>query len=948
VIAPTLRPYQEEALAAVLSASVRGTTRQLVSLSVGLGKTVIFARLPGKLNLKKSDVTLIVAHRKELLDQAMAKVREAEPHAFVQLEKADLRANPVRPIYLKDNGPFVIVASVATLVGDRLGEFMRRFGSRIAVLIIDECFPSGTLVDGRPIESYEIGDAITAFDEVTQTLVKSRVTRLFKKRATRLVRVYAGCKAIVCTPNHPFLTNHGWVNAEQLRESVHTLYRVREYSGSTHQMEVGHIQATGPRLLHEGLRDRIRAQGEFNNHGGYEPPAGVGAYDGKEPDALARISGQDDCDAQRNWAQTQSSRREWPRTNDHGISASIRLGLGNVPSGDNVSSSKAGSSIQLQARRSESRSHDFDRSGWVLPRPDCAPRAGSEEDCDITSAWVDRVEVLEPGGEGTFGGVCSDGFVYNLEVEIQHTYLAEGFVVHNCHHAAAPTYMNLIARIKDARESALVVGVTATPKRGDNVGLDAAFDEIVYSRDIKWAIREGWLVPVSCWKIRTKTSLDGVATKGKGGDFQDGALSRRINNDLRNNEIVSAYQQYTPGKKFLVFCASVAHATEMARVFTEAGVSCGFVSGETPVDERTKAFADIKSGALIGLANCGIAIEGYDNPGIEVVITARPTKSSGLFTQMIGRCLRPLTEIASKLLGEPHMIAEERRAMIAACAKPEAIILDVCDKGAKSVITMASLWGLPAKLDLQGKKVDQVAEAVEEIISKDADAAEALEALAETPTAEQVELFEFMETLREKIDLFVAPGEAEDIGAQLAWTFVNGTYWLNLPVKTIAMDRDGNFIPDFDRKYKAAISFCERARERATSLNRNADPVPYALASLNVDPSSVIETREHLQIIPDALAKNYAVVRVDMAQTVPLGTVPTIQEAFERAERWVAHNRPLVREVDGETPWRYRPAHPSQVDFLKKHGQPIPRSQGEADLAISVLIEFLKKAKARA
>jgi DNA polymerase III gamma/tau subunit len=84
------------------------------------------------------------------------------------------------------------------------------------IIIIDECFVAGTLVDGRPIEQVQVGDEVRSYDEVTNTFCNRRVTRLYKSKSSSLCRVIVAGKVIVCTTNHPFFTDRGWVKASKI------------------------------------------------------------------------------------------------------------------------------------------------------------------------------------------------------------------------------------------------------------------------------------------------------------------------------------------------------------------------------------------------------------------------------------------------------------------------------------------------------------------------------------------------------------------------------------------------------------------------------------------------------------------------------------------------------------------------------------------------------------
>jgi ATP-dependent helicase IRC3 len=219
------------------------------------------------------------------------------------------------------------------------------------------------------------------------------------------------------------------------------------------------------------------------------------------------------------------------------------------------------------------------------------------------------------------------------------------FIIDEAHHAAAPTYRAIVEAVVTARPDALVFGFTATPNRGDGVRLIDVFHKIVFSMDARLAIDEGYLVPVRSYGVATTTNLDDVASRL--GDFVIGQLAAAVNTVDRNRRIVDAYLKHTPNMKALVFTASVQHARDVCSEFIAAGVKASFASGETPTEERERVVSDFRNGRSDVLVNCGLYLEGFDVPSIQVVINARPTKSTTLYTQITGRGLRPVDEIAT-------------------------------------------------------------------------------------------------------------------------------------------------------------------------------------------------------------------------------------------------------------------------------------------------------------
>ncbi|MFC1886033.1 DEAD/DEAH box helicase [Thermodesulfobacteriota bacterium] len=262
-------------------------------------------------------------------------------------------------------------------------------------------------------------------------------------------------------------------------------------------------------------------------------------------------------------------------------------------------------------------------------------------------------------------------------------------VVDEAHHATADTYKRILEYFDvfapDTRK--LLVGFTATPKRGDGEGLDAVFQEIVFSKSLPEMIKAGYLSPVAAYRVITDVDLSRVKTRM--GDFVSSQLSRAVNVNQRNSLIVKVFQKYLKTRQTLCFCVDVAHAHSLSKAFNQAGISAASVSGDMDGSDREKTLSDFSSGKIKVLANCMVLTEGYDEPGVEGIILARPTKSTLLYTQMIGRGTRL------------HP------------GKKNVLIIDIVDATREhSLASLPSLFGLSDEFDLEGRTTDEVENAI--------------------------------------------------------------------------------------------------------------------------------------------------------------------------------------------------------------------------------------------
>jgi len=276
-------------------------------------------------------------------------------------------------------------------------------------------------------------------------------------------------------------------------------------------------------------------------------------------------------------------------------------------------------------------------------------------------------------------------------------------VIDEAHHTPASTYMNfleLTGVMTNSRK--LLLGVTATPKRGDGKALAQIYQKIVYSYPIRNAIEDGWLVDLRGYRIRSATNLDDVPTTA--GDFQTDELSGAVNNDTRNQLVVKGWMDRAEGKQTVCFCVDIEHAKDLAETFRGCGIKAKAVWGSDP--DRAEKLRAHKAREITVLCNCGVLTEGYDDWRIGCIVLARPTKSGSLYTQMVGR--------GTRLQKDTGNLVEAIAAGVK-LEKTECILIDVCDTTSNhSLETLPSLFGIDSDLDLNGQLAVKSIKALEQ------------------------------------------------------------------------------------------------------------------------------------------------------------------------------------------------------------------------------------------
>lgn len=341
----------------------------------------------------------------------------------------------------------------------------------------------------------------------------------------------------------------------------------------------------------------------------------------------------------------------------------------------------------------------------------------------------------------------------------------DAVVVDEAHHAAAPTYR----RVLDYFSDSLHLGVTATPQRGDNTRLTDIFDEIVYYKDILEMIDKGWLCKLEGYRVHSEADLDGVQTQA--GDYVVSQLAEAIDTPERNELIVRAYTELTPGSKCLVFAANVAHAENVVGAFKRSNIPVDIVVGDTPDDSRRDILKRFSEGDIQVLVNVGVLTEGFDEPGVETIILARPTRSHLLYTQICGRGTR---------------LHPGKRA----CT-----IIDIADATrGKKPLGLPTLLGLPPDFDLEGGDLAEVAKQFNALENK------------APGEAARVRNLKDIELAFERIDLFMPPPPSETVQTHslLVWAEVGeNNFWLNISAEE-SLHISGNALGSYDVLLKSA------------------------------------------------------------------------------------------------------------------------------------------------
>lgn len=178
----------------------------------------------------------------------------------------------------------------------------------------------------------------------------------------------------------------------------------------------------------------------------------------------------------------------------------------------------------------------------------------------------------------------------------------------------------------------------AEEKDEDAYVVCGSIQNVAHKLDLQTAVEIGELVPIRCIRVKTNVDLSEVRINGIKYNSRD--LESKLFVLERNKVILDTYLKFVKDKKTVVFCASVAHAKEIAELFRENGIKAEAVSGSLKDLERKRILREYECGDIDVLCACDLLNEGWDSPQTRVLFMARPTMSKTLYLQQLGRGMR--------------------------------------------------------------------------------------------------------------------------------------------------------------------------------------------------------------------------------------------------------------------------------------------------------------------
>lgn len=206
----------------------------------------------------------------------------------------------------------------------------------------------------------------------------------------------------------------------------------------------------------------------------------------------------------------------------------------------------------------------------------------------------------------------------------------DAIIIDEAHHCISDGYQKVLKYFSDAK----VLGVTATPDRGDMQNLGQYFETLAYEYTLPKAIREGYLSPIKALTIPLKLDLSGVGIQA--GDFKSGEIATALDPYLE--QIADEMEKYCKDRKTVVFLPLIKTSQKFRDILNTHGFQTAEVNGNS--DDRAEVLEAFDRGDYNVLCNSMLLTEGWDCPSVDCIIVLRPTKVRSLYSQMVGRGTR--------------------------------------------------------------------------------------------------------------------------------------------------------------------------------------------------------------------------------------------------------------------------------------------------------------------
>jgi len=213
-------------------------------------------------------------------------------------------------------------------------------------------------------------------------------------------------------------------------------------------------------------------------------------------------------------------------------------------------------------------------------------------------------------------------------------------VIDEAHHAVADTYQRVIDAARAKNPDLRLLGVTATPNRGDKRGLRPVFDNVADQIMLAELIRSGHLVPPRTFVIDLGVQDELREVRRTAQDFDMAAVDAIMNSAPLTDAVIRHWRERAADRQTVVFCSSVSHAANVRDAFRADGIAAVMVHGDMSLTERREVLRQYGTGEAQVITNVAVLTEGWDHPPTSCVVLLRPSSFKSTLIQMVGRGLR--------------------------------------------------------------------------------------------------------------------------------------------------------------------------------------------------------------------------------------------------------------------------------------------------------------------
>lgn len=624
-----LRDYQKIAVEKSVAFMKNSFTNNgIIVLPTGSGKSLVIAGIAQALD----EPTIIFQPSKEILEQNYAKYTSYGNSASIW--SASLGIKEMSKV------TFATIGSVR-----KIPHLFQHF----KYIIVDECFPEGTLVDGRPIETLRIGDEVNSYNHKTNRIERKKVVWTSKQKCPReLVLIYLNGVSILGTLNHPvYIKGRGYTKLKDIRKGdiVYAIKTKLSKRNSMFRVPKTFKNKKLPPVLamaenRGNIPQRMLSESEWKKL--------LDSYAKKQSYGFGRDKKENECNLKTNRSQTTNSRWKWKsylKTTKNALGFIRRRMVCRTRYKNQVKTYQR-IPLSLQNRYSKPYKYDSYRSRWKQPL--FKENSRFKEGSFIEETRVERIEIQKQGYTYECKPSDKPDCVYNLEIEDNNNYFANGILVHNCHlvNSKGGMYKEFIQSLGHAK----VLGLTATPYRLTTDGWGGSilkfitrtrpriFSEVIFYVQNSELFDAGHLAKLEYFNMKALERAK-IKLNSTGADYDESALKRayeEVNFKVKTEDIIRRLVK-VDRKNILVFLPFISEARYLASKFNDAEI----VTGETPKAERERIINGFKAGKIRTVCNVGVLTTGFDYPELSTVILARPTMSLSLYYQMIGRAIRP-------------------------------------------------------------------------------------------------------------------------------------------------------------------------------------------------------------------------------------------------------------------------------------------------------------------